>query len=77
MASEETERDRKMNANDVVQEVAELNGLIDETEDPRECYAAVRDCIRKHREAGDEIPEDLQRLEKVMLTECLAESQGR
>lgn len=65
-----------MNAN-VVEEVAELNGLIDENDDPRECYAAVRDCIRRHREAGEEIPEDLQRLEKVMLTECLAESQGR
>lgn len=65
-----------MNA-EVVQEVAELNGLIDEIDDPRECYAAVCDCIKKHRDAGEEIPEDLYRLEKVMLTECLAESQGR
>ncbi|MEQ8826032.1 MAG: hypothetical protein RIC14_16820 [Filomicrobium sp.] len=65
-----------MSAN-VLQEVEELNGLIDETEDPRECYAAVCECIQKHREAGEDIPEDLQRLEKVMLTECLAESQGR
>lgn len=65
-----------MNAS-VVQDVAELNGLIDEVDDPRECYAAVRDCIRKHREAGQEIPEDLERLEKVMLTECLSASQGR
>ncbi len=65
-----------MNA-EVVQEVAELNGLIDEIDDPRECYAAVCDCIKKHRDAGEEIPEDLHRLEKVMLTECLAESQGR
>ncbi|MBU1212142.1 MAG: hypothetical protein KJ587_12810 [Alphaproteobacteria bacterium] len=65
-----------MNAS-VVQEVAELNGLIDEVDDPRECYAAVRDCIRRHREAGEEIPEDLKRLERVMLTECLSASQGR
>lgn len=61
----------------VSQEVAELNGLIDETDDPRACYAAVCDCINKHRAAGEEIPEDLRRLERVMLTECLSESQGR
>lgn len=65
-----------MNAS-VAQELVELNGLIDEVDDPRECYVAVCDCIRKHREAGEEVPEDLARLERVMLTECLSESQGR
>lgn len=59
------------------QEVEELNGLLDQTEDPRECYAAVCECIQKHRDAGEAIPEDLQRLQQVVLTECLAESQGR
>lgn len=76
MGQQGNKEDRKMNAS-MIDEVAELNVLIDEVDDPRECYVAVQDCIRRHREAGDEIPEDLARLEKVMLTECLSASQGR
>jgi len=62
---------------EVQQEVADLNGRIEALEDPREGYAIVRECIRRHREAGEEIPEDLRRLEAALLRECLAQSQGR
>ncbi|MEL7049959.1 MAG: hypothetical protein AAFO75_13575 [Pseudomonadota bacterium] len=58
-------------------ELIELNGRIDTLDDPREGYALVKETIRKHEVAGDEIPEDLQRLEKAMEVECLCESQGR
>jgi len=62
---------------DVQLEVAELNGRLDELDDPRQGYALVKDYIERHQNAGDEIPEDLVRLEKCLLTECLAASQGR
>lgn len=61
----------------IQQEVAELNGRIEELDDPRHGYALVKDCIRRHRDAGEEIPEDLHRLERSLLSECLSASQGR
>ena len=62
---------------EVEREIEEVNLRIDELDDPRACYAMIRERIRKHRLAGESIPEDLQRLERAMLAECLAESQGR
>ncbi|CFX39766.1 protein of unknown function [Candidatus Filomicrobium marinum] len=63
--------------NEVQQEVADLNGRIDALEDPREGYAMVKECIRRRREAGQTIPDDLRRLEAALLRDCLAQSQGR
>lgn len=63
--------------NEVQQEVADLNGRIDALEDPREGYAMVKACIQRRRQAGQDIPEDLRRLEAALLRECLAQSQGR
>lgn len=62
---------------DVQAELKELNGQIDELDDPRECYALVHETIRKHEAAGEQVPDDLLRLEKAMEVECLCESQGR
>ncbi len=61
----------------VEQELVELNVRIEEIEDPRESYALVKDCIRRHMDAGEEVPEDLSRLEKSLMVECLSASQGR
>jgi len=66
-----------MTMEEVQQELAELNGQIDATDDPREGYALVRQKIEQHREAGHTVPEELVRLEKAMQVECLSESQGR
>lgn len=62
---------------EVQAELAHLNGQIDALEDPRAGYALVKETIRKHQAAGDDIPDDLYRLEKAMAVECLSESQGR
>ncbi|MEO1205669.1 MAG: hypothetical protein AAFV45_05000 [Pseudomonadota bacterium] len=62
---------------DVQAELVELNDIIEEIDDPREGYALVRQTILRHEAAGDEIPEDLHRLEKAMQVECLCASQGR
>ncbi len=58
-------------------EIAEINSRIEETEDPREGYQLVREKIRSHELRGEAIPDDLRRLERSLLTECNAESQGR
>lgn len=62
---------------DLLAELEDLNGRIEEIDDPRECYALVHETIKRHKEAGDQIPDDLYRLEKAMQVECLSESQGR
>lgn len=62
---------------EVQRDVAEVNGRIDESEDPRVCYQMVQERIQRLRQAGEEIPEDLYMLERNLLTECLSESQGR
>jgi hypothetical protein len=58
-------------------EIAELNIKIEQIDDPRRCYALVQERIRKYRLSGKHIPEDLARMERALMTECLAESQGR
>ncbi len=62
---------------EVDREIEEVNLRIDELDDPRACYALIRERIRKHHLAGETIPEELQKLERAVLAECLAESQGR
>ncbi|HMN36230.1 MAG TPA: hypothetical protein PKD49_00760 [Hyphomicrobium sp.] len=46
-------------------------------DDPRRCYALVHQRISECRQSGNIIPEDLKRLERALLEECFAESQGR
>ena len=58
-------------------EIAELNEEIDEVDDPRTCYALVQARIRKYRQAGWAVPDDLARIERHLMTECMSESQGR
>ena len=62
---------------EVLCDIVEVNGRIDDLEDPRVCYAMVQDRIRQMKLSGEEVPEDLQRLERTLLTDCYAESQGR
>ncbi len=58
-------------------DVAEINERIEESDDPRECYRLVRERIAARRSRGEHVPEDLERLERVLFAECNAESQGR
>lgn len=62
---------------DLLREIAEVNGRIDDLEDPRVCYAMIQERIRLCEKQGEAVPDDLHRLEKSLLTECLSESQGR
>jgi hypothetical protein len=46
-------------------------------DDPRACYALVQQRIREYRKAGNSVPDDLVRMERSLMTECMAASQGR
>jgi hypothetical protein len=54
-----------------------LLGEIDQVDDPREAYAMVQDRIQDYRRAGWAVPDDLIRVQRTMMTEFMAESQGR
>jgi len=63
--------------NQMQSEIAELNSELEETDDPRECYAKVQAKIRRYRQAGLSVPDDLRLIEKRLMAECMAASQGR
>lgn len=46
-------------------------------DDPRRCYALVRDRISAVRQSGGKVPDHLVRLERALMAECMAQSQGR
>lgn len=46
-------------------------------DDPRQCYALVKERISEFRDSGQAIPVELSNLEKRFLTECMLASQGR
>lgn len=59
-------------------EIADLVRQMEQSEDdPRYCYALVKQRIAECRQAGRAVPEDLVRMERSLKLECLAESQGR
>lgn len=63
--------------NQMQSEIAQLNTEIEQLDDPRECYAKVQAKIRRYRQAGMNVPEDLALIEKRLMAECMAASQGR
>jgi hypothetical protein len=58
-------------------EIAELSSRFDEMDDPRAQYALLKERISTYRSRGLSVPEALQRMERVLMQECLSESQGR
>lgn len=58
-------------------EIAELNLKVEQIDDPRSSYAMVKERIRLYRSLGRQVPEELSRLERLLATDCLHESQGR
>jgi hypothetical protein len=59
-------------------EFAELVHQMEQSEDdPRQCYALVKERISEFRDSGRDIPDELRTLEKRLQTECMLASQGR
>jgi len=63
--------------NQMQSEIAALNNELEQTDDPREGYAKVQAKIGKLRQAGKKVPDDLVLIEKRLMHECMAASQGR
>ena len=60
------------------EDIAELVQQMEQSEDdPRRCYALVKQRISDYRQMGHTVPDDLVRMEKTLMTECMAASQGR
>jgi hypothetical protein len=57
-------------------EIAELNSQLEEIDDPRRSYAMVQERIRLYRTLGREVPQELVRIERRLLNDCLLESRG-
>ncbi len=59
-------------------DIAELVQQMEQSEDdPRRCYALVKQRISEYRQSGSSVPEDLTRMERSLMTECMSQSQGR
>lgn len=59
-------------------DLAELVQQMEQSEDdPRRRYALVKERISEYRRTGNAIPDDLARMEKALMVECIEESQGR
>jgi len=64
-------------SNQMQSEIAELNIELEQSNDPRDCYAKVQAKIRRYRQAGLNVPDDLSMMERHLMAECMAASQGR
>ena len=60
-----------------IDDITVLLTAIDDQDDPRDAYALVQERIQQYRSAGWSVPEELTRVERSMMTEFMAESQGR
>lgn len=59
-------------------ELADLVHQMEQSEDdPRQCYALVKERISEFRDFGRDIPDELSKLERQLMTECMLASQGR
>jgi hypothetical protein len=58
-------------------DIAELVAKVEVADDPRDAYAKVQEQVKAYREAGWQVPDELQRYQRALMTELMAESQGR
>lgn len=58
-------------------EIADLNQKLETIDNPREGYLLVHEHISQCHAGGHPVPEDLVLLERQLIQDCLAESQGR
>jgi hypothetical protein len=60
-----------------VAEVARLIESIEDDDGPRAAYAALQARLRDLRERGEAVPTELEHLERKLVLDCCAMSQGR
>ena len=64
-------------ANPVDRETMRILGDLEDQADPRKCYAELQERIRQYRQKGTPVPEALAIAERQLMTEMMAQSQGR
>ena len=64
-------------AEKLYEDFAVIMDEIHSADDPRQAYAIVQGRIKEYHSAGWAVPDDLIRVERNLVTECMAESQGR
>lgn len=64
-------------SNQMQAEIADLNVRLDQLDDPRQCLVVLQERMNQMRSAGWIIPDDIKMMERQLMAECLAESQGR
>jgi hypothetical protein len=68
---------RRMTSDQMQSEIVELSSRFEELDDPRACYALLKERINSYRARGRLVPEAMQQMERILLQQCLEESQGR
>lgn len=58
-------------------QISELIEELGEDADPRVAFARVEEKIAIYRDSGWQVPEELKRYQRDLMTELMAESQGR
>lgn len=58
-------------------ELRDLSEQMAQMDDPRQCYRLVKERISHYQQTGSDVPADLASLERQLMAECMAESQGR
>ena len=66
-----------MTSDQMQSEIVELSSRFEELDDPRACYALLKERINSYRARGRLVPEAMQQMERILLQQCLEESQGR
>lgn len=62
---------------DIAPETGEFWHALDQEGDLRDAYALIQERVQRYRDAGWRVPEQLRRRERDMMTELVAQSQGR
>jgi len=59
------------------QMISDAHDTFEEADDPRMMFARVQKQIETYRAQGAPVPKDLERLQRQLMSECAAMSQGR
>lgn len=66
-----------MNVMELSRELSEIANVVETEEDPREASRRVGERIQQLKARGETVPAELEDLERRLLGECIAASQGR
>lgn len=66
-----------MSPGELNSEMRKLARVIENADDPRHAISQVRESIEAIKAQGQKVPAEMVRLEKRLVDECIAASQGR